>query len=230
MAIAGIVVACGGSDAATDEGVPLPDRAFDASVADAIDEDSTLPGLPPADASSEDAASDAPVYIGCNGAVDCERVVFATTKEYGGGFGGVAEADQRCQTHADGSQSPRVKGRKFLAWISTAANPASARFPKGTKPYVRPDGAKVASDWTDLTKGTLAGGIGLNEDGAPPGGSNRAWTGTNDNGSAAGANCGNWKDTSLVGQRGNVGGNGAGWSDASNDACTNTGHLYCFEY
>lgn len=38
MTIARIVVAYGGSDSATDEGVPLPDRAFDASASDAGDE------------------------------------------------------------------------------------------------------------------------------------------------------------------------------------------------
>lgn len=176
-----------------------------------------------------DATEAGPVYTGCNGALDCERVVFATTKDYGGGFGGIDEADQRCQNHADGSQSPRVKGRKFVAWVSTASSSVAARFPKGTKAYVRPDGARVADNWTDLTNGSLVNGIALNEDGAPPNGSNRVWTGTNSNGTASNNTCGGWKDLQLQGQRGNLGGAGAGWSDIDNVGCANPGHLYCFE-
>ena len=229
VAIAGMV-SCSGSSGSPDDGVPLPDRVFDASP-EAAEEDTYLPGLPPPDAAPpSDAAPEASIYIGCNGAIDCERVVFATTKDYGGAFGGIAEADQRCQTHADASQSPRVKGRKFMAWISTTTTSVASRFPKGTKAYVRPDGAKIANDWTDLTDSDLIVGIALNEDGAQPGGSNRVWTGTNNNGSSAGNNCGNWKDLQLQGQRGNLGGGGAGWSDIDNGGCGNLAHLYCFEY
>lgn len=227
MALAGMV-SCGDGVSGGDDSIPLPARAFDAS-SEASEEDTFLPGSPQ-DASTPETSIDAATYLGCNGALDCERVVFATTKEYGGGFGGVADADQRCQTHGDTSQSPRVKGRKFMAWVSTAANAVAARFPKGTKAYVLPNGAKVANDWTDLTNGDLLAGIGLNEDGAAPGGSGRVWTGTNNDGTASTANCGSWKDTTQNGQRGNLGGAGGGWSDASNDSCGNPGHLYCFEY
>lgn len=224
--------ACGGDDSANDEGVPLPDRDFDASNAgtDAGDDSGDLTGLPPPDAGTKDTGSDAPVYIGCNGALDCERVAFTTSKTFGGGFGGIAEADLRCQTHADGAQSPRVKGRKFMAWVSTDTNSVATRFPKGTKAYVRPDGATIANDWTDLTNGDLATAISLNEDGASPGSEERVWTGTNISGTSSNSNCGNWKSAALNGQRGRWPGNGNGWSDFSNDACTQPGHLYCFEY
>jgi hypothetical protein len=227
MALAGMV-SCGGSSTSGDDSVPLPDRSFDAA-AEASEEDSDLPGLPH-DGGGGDGASDGPVYTGCNGALDCERVVFATTKDYGGGFGGIAEADQRCQTHADGSQSPRVKGRKFMAWVSTTGNQVLDRFPKGTKPYVLANGAVVANGWTDLTDGDLQTGIGLNEEGTPPGGSGRVWTGTKNNGEVAAETCGNWKNTTVSGRRGNLGGNGGGWSNDSDDVCSNPGHLYCFEY
>lgn len=227
MALAGLV-SCGESTTGGDEPVPLPERSFDASP-DADEPDTYLPGLPQ-DAGAPDAVEAGPLYTGCNGALDCERVVFATTKDYGGGFGGIADADQRCQTHADGSQSPRVKGRKFMAWVSTAANPVASRFPKGTKAYVRPDGAKIANDWADLTDADLIVGIGLNEDGVDPGGSNRVWTGTNNDGSASANTCGGWKDVQQQGQRGNLGGGGSGWSDIDNVGCGNLGHLYCFEF
>lgn len=224
------MVSCSGSSGSPEDAVPLPDRVFDAS-ADASQEDTSLPGLPQPDAAPpSDAAQEASIYTGCNGALDCERVVFATTKDYGGTFGGIAEADQRCQTHADTSQSPRVKGRKFIAWISTTGSSAASRFPKGTKAYVRPDGATIAASWTDLTDGNLGAGISLNEDGAPPGGSDRVWTGTSNSGASAVNNCGNWKDAQLQGQRGNLGGGGPGWSSIDNGDCQTTAHLYCFEY
>jgi hypothetical protein len=228
VAIAGMV-SCSGSTTGGDEFVPLPDRGFDAS-SEASEEDTYLPGLPPTEAGPADAAEAGPVYMGCNGALDCERVVFATTKDFGGGFGGVTEADQRCQSHADASQSPRVKGRKFVAWVSTAASSVASRFPKGTKAYVRPDGAKIANDWADLTDGDLIVGIALNEDGAAPGGSDRVWTGTNNSGASANNTCGGWKDLQQQGQRGNLGGGGGGWSSIDNAGCANLGHLYCFEY
>jgi hypothetical protein len=228
VAIAGIV-SCSDALGGGDDSVPLPDRQLDGST-DAADEESILTGLPPPEGGTKDAAPDGPVYTGCNGALDCERVVFATTKDFGGGFGGVPEADQKCQSHADTSQSPRVKGRKFLAWVSTIANPVAGRFPKGTRPYVLPNGAKVANDWTDLTKGSLQTGIGLNEEGAPPGGSGKVWTGTNNNGSSSNNTCNNWSTNQATGQRGNLGGAGSGWSDSSNDGCGNLGHIYCFEF
>lgn len=230
MALAGILSsgACGGDSDTGGETVPLPDRSFFDANAEASEEDTFLPGLPQ-DAAPPDATEAGPVYIGCNGALDCERVVFATTKDFGGGFGGIAEADLRCQNHADASQSPRVKGRKFVAWVSTAASSVASRFPKGTKAYVRPDGAKIANDWSDLTDGDLMNGISLNEDGAPPGGSDRVWTGTNNNGTSSNDTCGGWKDLQEQGQRGNLGGAGGGWSNIDDVGCGNAAHLYCFE-
>jgi len=227
LALAGIV-SCGGGASSDGGDVPLPERDLDGgsdATVEAAISDAGSDTAPPADA-----GTDARVFLGCNGAVDCQRAVFVTSKEFAGNFGGIDEADKRCQSHADGSQSPRVKNHKFVAWVSTANNSVSSRLVHGTMPYVLPSGAVVANDWSDLTDGTLDTGIALNEDGADPGGGTKAWTGTTLKGDSATNNCNNWKDTAADGRRGNVGGAGNGWSDSSNDACTNVSHLYCFEY
>ncbi len=226
VALAGIV-SCGGADPADADGaLPLPERALDAATADVVDAEALEP---PADAGTVDAKPDAPKSVGCNGAVDCERVVFTTTKEYPGTFGGIAEADQRCQAHAGASQNPRVKGRKFVAWISTPNDAASDRLVHGTQAYVRPDGAMVAKSFADLVDGALAVPLSLNEDGAPPGGSNRVWTGTTAAGASGAQGCGGWTDAALKGLRGGLAQAGPGWTATGNDACTQTGHLYCIE-
>lgn len=227
VALAGIV-SCGGGDSADGDGaLPLPERSLDAGAADVALADRTDP--PAADAGVGDAKTDGPKYTGCSGAIDCERVVFTTTKEYDGTFGGIPEADQRCQTHADASQNPRVKGRKFVAWLSTTNSAASDRLVHGTKPYIRPDGATAAKSFADLADGLLSVPLSLNEDGAAPGGSNRVWTGTNPGGASGNQTCGQWKDPALKGLRGALVQTGPAWTAAAADLCSQVGHLYCIE-
>jgi hypothetical protein len=180
-----------------------------------------------------DAATDAGADsgLGCQGAANCERIIFATSTDYDGNLGGIPGADAKCQARADVSTNARIKGRSFVAWISTLASSASARLTHGTMPYVRPDGMMVASDWTALVKGTIDNAILFDElGGSSPNG--RAWTGTNSNGGGYSSYaCTSWTNTSptLPGVAGNVGGNGSGWSSDGLDACSSTHRLYCVE-
>ncbi len=182
------------------------------------------------DAPKTDTGADA--GPGCNGAIACDRVVFVTAAQYQGNLGGIVGADQKCQTAADASTVARIKGRTFNAWVSTLASSVSARFPHATAPYRDASGALVASNWTDLTDGSLVTGIRLTELGVDSTNAN-TWTGTESNGAnSTGTTCLDWTtlDASSKGTRGNIGGNGNGWSGSTTDDCVVTHPLYCFEY
>jgi hypothetical protein len=226
-------------DTCIDDGRSARDGAPDAIAAvvdgsspDAMDSpDATMAP----DARSLDGGGDSGSGIGCQGAADCVRVVFATSTEYqGGAFGGVTGADAKCQFLADQSTQMRIKGRTFLAWISSSATSPAARLTHATSAYIRADGVVVASNWTDLTNGGLANGISFDELG-----NNRnntgAWTGTNTVGATyTGNSCSDWTSSlggvgGFKGERGNVGGSGSGWSGGAQDDCDAAHRLYCFE-
>jgi hypothetical protein len=177
-----------------------------------------------------DAETDAPAPLDCEGSPECERVVFVTSLTYTGNLGGLAGADAKCQALADASPLPRVKGRTFLAWVSTTATSPDARFTHGIKPYIASNEELIASSWSDLTDGSLTSGIERDESGIKR--SEGAWTGTKSGGATySGAACGNWTIASFAagGERGNVGGSGGGWSSGQTDPCALQNHLYCFE-
>ncbi len=220
----GVCATCSDDDAAL-----APEVQPDVFVAAPVDASRDAPE--PVDAPIDavvDVPPDAP--LGCNGAADCERVVFVTSTMVSGNLGGVAGADAKCQALADVSSNSRVKGRTFLAWVSTAATSPAARFVHGTKAYLRVDGAVVADTWNELLSGALRSGIALDENGKARDG--QAWTGTrSDNGQLSTSSCTDWTSSSLIakGVTGNVGGNGNGWSSSTETVCVNAAQLYCFE-
>jgi hypothetical protein len=191
-------------------------------------------GAAPTDAKVIDAGVDAPPDagppVGCQGATDCERVVFVSSLLYAGDLGGVAGADAKCQVLADASSVARIRGRTFLAWISTASTSPSLRFTHGTMRYILGDGTPVASSWLDLTDGILTNGIDVDEQDMLRSGT--AWTATSSiNATYTGQSCQDWtspKPTDKA-RYGNVGGAGSGWSAAADDDCSIPNALYCFE-
>jgi hypothetical protein len=209
------------------DGARLPDAATtgDVAVADARD------GATKIDATSDaaDAADAAP--LGCEGALACVRVMFATSVGYTGNLGGIAGADAKCQALADVSTTTRVQRRTFVAWVSTAASPVTTRLAHGTLAYIRTDGVTIASSFTDLTDNSLQNGISLDENGGNRSGVG-AWTATSSNGAGySGNSCTDWTLAVLgiKGDTGNVGGAGNGWSAGGPDDCTSLHSLYCVE-
>jgi hypothetical protein len=212
-------------DAAGEDVTPPSDGSAAPDVQDAAS---------PADATLVDARVDAPPDagppIGCQGATDCERVVFVSSAVYAGDLGGVVGADAKCQALADASSVPRIKGRSFLAWVSTAATSPSLRFTHGTMRYILGDGTPVAASWLDLTVGSLTNGIDTDEQDAVRMGG--AWTATSSiNATYSGQSCLDWTSTKLgdKGRYGNVGGSGNGWSGSGDSDCGALNALYCFE-
>ncbi len=222
------------------DGVTLPDAASDGSLGadgrvtlptgDAAANDGALTDAAANDGAGTDAADAADSSIGCQGAVDCTRVVFVTSVAYTGDLGGISGADAKCQALADASPNPRIKGHTFQAWVSTITIAVSARFTHGSQPYVLGDATVVASDWADLTDGTLANGIDIDELDRLHDNAN-AWTATTSNGANyANAGCESWTNgTNGSAIFGNVGGSGLGWSSNGPQPCPASNLLYCFE-
>ena len=200
--------------------------ASDAIAADARDSATQLDAGRDSDA---DADTGAP--LGCQGAADCVRVMFPTSVAFNGNLGGIPGADAKCQALADGSNNARIKGRTFLAWVSTAAIPVTTRVTHGNQAYIRADGAAIAANFIDLTNGDIQNGISVDEKGGSRNGVG-AWTGTNSGGATySGSSCLDWM-VAIAGAKGdigNVGGNGSGWSSLTTDDCSAPHSLYCVE-
>ena len=197
-------------------------------------------GVVPADAgasSSGDAATPPPV--GCNGVVDCERVVFVSSEAvWGSVIYGVEGADQMCNRLAKASTHPRIVGRVFTAWLSDDTRSPASSFVRSTKPYVRPDGARIADDYDDLTSGyALDTPISLDEKGREQSGP--VWSATNEYGHRYGATCSGWSNPVGSGALGTITADATRWTSTSSssdsndvdtvDCNSNDSRIYCFE-
>ena len=143
----------------------------------------------------------------CNGGI-CEpvgeRLVFLSSQPLTGAMGGLDGADGFCTELA---ASAGIDGT-FMAWLSTAQLGPAARMNHFPGPYRLVTGTLVANNWTDLTDGTLAHPIDLDESGQVLSGigvceGNEVWTNTKIDGTPRSTkDCGGWLggDTSTVGQ------------------------------
>jgi hypothetical protein len=203
------------ADPATANDGGAADGSADIDAGDTVDASGTSDGAAAVDA--------------CAG---CERVVFATSKQwYPDELGGVAGAQQKCNEVAlDPSAHARVKGRKFRPWLSVNGSSPQTTMVHGTGAYVLPTGTKIANDWTDLTDQTIAGAINVTESGGAVDGFGLVWTGTDPIGNATGVDCSGWKTRDAEGTMGKAFDTDLGWTQQSNpDSCNEDHRLYCFE-
>jgi hypothetical protein len=169
------------------------------------------------------------------------RLIFVTSKSTSAKLGGLPGGDAFCQKAVSESTNPAVKtlGRKFKAWLSTAANPAAARHENGGIPYRRFDGVVVANDWgeligTDVSTKKLQNPIDVDENGGKHA-MDLVWTGTTANGQASDNTCADWTSTAApAGQIGRTDQTFEGWTDGDvplgiSSPCTTTNRLYCIE-
>lgn len=228
------VAACGEPYASDDASPSLDGAPTDATAPDATSVDGGADSADVAETGADgDSATDGGDDGGdggCNGRVNCQRVVFVTHDTFNGqDLDSVANADVLCTDRAHFfSPVPRVKDRVFRAWLSAGGAAANARLVHGSAPYIRTDGQIIANDWADLTDGTLAKPINLDSTGMARGGT--AWTGTTASGALAGSgDCGSWNDAAAVGTVGNVDSVDGMWTSAGVFTCGTTRHLYCVE-
>ncbi len=155
------------------------------------------------------------------------RRVFATSATYAGDLGGIAGADAKCQALADGAGL----GGTWLAWLSDLGTSPGARFVHSTVPYALVGGSTIASDWTDLTDGTIAVPIDHDETGTalPAAETTRVWSGTDAAGAPIGGNCSEWTLAGGGGTYGSTTATDATWAFTTGNGCDNLNRLYCFE-
>jgi len=155
------------------------------------------------------------------------KKVFVTSTTTSGGFGGTSGADTFCA----GRASAAALSGTFKAWLSVTGDGPTTRFTQSAVPYRLVDGTIVANDWSDLTDGTLAHAINLDESGAAVA-SAEVWTST----TIAGApitsnNCSDYVNAtgSVSGICGTTSATGGTWTNSSTPACNSPLRLYCFE-
>jgi len=129
-----------------------------------------------------------------------KSIVFVSSVAYaGGGLGGLAGADAKCQSLATAAGLTGT----FGAWLSDSTTGAADRLPHWPTPFVLADGTTtVASGWSQLVSSSLSHAIDMTETkGAPTGGSNGSgvWTGTTAQGTSTGDDdCQDWTSTSAA--------------------------------
>ncbi len=184
-----------------------------------------------AGADAFDSASDADAGANCEGSPACERVVFVTGAVYTGDLGDLPGADAKCQSAADNSVLTNVHGRTFRAWLSSSTTPALDRLVHGLYAYRRPDGTRVAANFSVLTSGTLEAPIAVDENGlAMTSGS--VWTGTAADGrSSSGNQCASFTSGSSAQSAaiGDLTAELSSWTESGSLSCNVTLHLYCIE-
>lgn len=179
-----------------------------------------------------------PVVIAADAAVDRSADVFdaspahhafvTSTVHPGTSLG--SSPDTACNAAA---AAAGLRGR-FVAWLSFTDGGAVSRLAE-YGPWVTTRGELVATDKTDLTKGTIRAAIRYDELGqAFPAGihPDLAWTGTHANGQTS-AGCADWTGAggSVSGTVGNVHQTTVAWTEDIGAAatCLTNLHVYCFE-
>lgn len=157
------------------------------------------------------------------------KIVFVSSTEQNGNLGGVAGADAICR----GLAADAGLHGLYRAWIATSStdDPVS-RFYQSPAPYILVDGTMVATDWDDLTDGTLLAPIDIDETGGVHSG-DFAWTNVNTDGSLTSAvtteQCQGWTVTNVGGKLGQVDTAGALWTGPDGvGGCVGVHHIYCF--
>ncbi len=166
------------------------------------------------------------------------KTVFITSEIYTGALGGLAGADALCNGHAGDAG---LSGT-YMAWLGTGAATPNTRFTRSAAPYVRTDGVTIASDYADLTDGSLLAPIDVDEFASPiPAGEREigaAWSAVDAFGDLApftdDRRCGEWTSGTIPDQgfKGDPGAVDATWAGAfmaSFNCQTQPARLYCFE-
>ena len=155
------------------------------------------------------------------------NIVFVTSTTFQANFGGLAGGDAICQQRAAAAGLPG----NYLAWLSTSTVNASNRLIHSISPYERVDGVLVASNWADLTDGSLANTISRTESNATLS-AGLVWTATTGAGNYTGNSCADWTSNFLVitaGTGGLSNTSNSNWTNSGSTACSGTARIYCIQ-
>ena len=154
-----------------------------------------------------------------------------TSSTHDGNLGGLAGADQVCQSQADNAGLPGT----YKAWLSDASTSPADRFVHHDGPYVQPGASQIviATSWIDLTDDTLANPINRFADGTETG-SLGYWTNTATDGTIydTSATCSSWM-SNVTGFPGAISGvtewMDSKWTEGTGGECNQPQHLLCFQ-
>jgi len=169
--------------------------------------------------------------MGQQGWAPQEKIVFLTDGVYQGDLGGVPGAHLICQEEA---QLAGFSGA-FQAWISDSTSSPATSFVRSTSaPYVLVNGDRIASDWDDLTDGSIENPINITSTGATilaP-----VWTNTRGDGTTLNTDpmytCEEWTSrlriwVSSIGATDML---DTSWTEYMTIVpCDTLAHLYCFQ-
>lgn len=173
-----------------------------------------------------------------SGACADGKVVFVTSTTYKGNLGGLDGADDKCNQRATAA----CMGGTFRAWLSAGTGSPNTRFTQSSIPYRRIDGTIIATNYADLTDGTLSAPINLTELGGVPAMSpvtctmqQMSYSATDISGDAAhpDEDCSDWTSTTgeaAWGYNTVINGNWTqGCFGSGGDTCNVNATLYCFQ-
>ena len=166
--------------------------------------------------------------VGGGGGAGGTKRIFITTLQYTGDLGGLAGADQKCNTEAQAAGA----GGTWKAWLSDATTDALTRivevgpwadFGKFTKTIFNNKATLQTIPLAPLyydARGQQSSG-------------NSVWTGTDLGGTKSASHCHSWTSSSssflesgAVGYAGNA---TAQWTQGSVDLCNTKNSIYCIE-
>ena len=191
--------------------------------------------------SGEFPANSVPCDDGCR--FDAKLVFLSSVAFKGGKLKSAKDAHTECQKLAAGADFDNATN--FSAWLSDASYSPSKGFTKTAgKPYVRPDGVRIANDWEDLILNGPDDGITVTETGTTLLGMG-VWTGTGPDGGLVKdtLTCKGWSSSEL-GDKGHRGQSGVKkqpgpvwsqwldndhWTTYSALSCSFAYQIYCFE-
>lgn len=155
------------------------------------------------------------------------RIFVSSTSSRGGDYGSLADADAVCANLAG------LAGlvRDYKALMSDSTNPAITRLTFSGEIYNFSDSSTsiLIADDIDLFAGaglTLSNGIAFDENYVDRSG-HFVWSGTNNDGTAHGNNCGDWSFNVTTGMRGIIGSTSATYINNISTTCSQTFRLYC---
>ena len=173
----------------------------------------------------------------CYVCTSCSTKVFVTSETYQGDLGGISGADAKCQERAC---SAGLVGN-YKAWLSDQTSNPANDFVQSASSYLVvinvPAASRIASDFADLTDGSLDRVINRDENGDIINSGNfNVWTNTKPDGSQNGSgDCNDWSsnDGSFSGQLGDINASDITWTNGQTinnpQSCDNFARLYCFQ-
>lgn len=151
------------------------------------------------------------------------NLAFVTSTTFTGNLGGLAGADQACNTIANAAGH----AGSYRAWLSTLAVNAKDRL-TGTSGWSRTDGAPFADQVSDIASGHLFYPLDRDENGTFVG-DVQVMTATNAAGNYSGSgDCSTWSSTANSTLFGIASSDAGGFTQRGAGLCSTPRHLYCF--